>query len=113
MQLKTHQSKKILKINWKFLETKAIVKPDFHLTIVRQYFKFGVKQKERLPRFCFTPANQHPLFSMQRKLLIIIIIFHFYSAHIDYLSEALYKIILKTAILKFKNKRLKTKKLKI
>lgn len=70
MQLKTRQSKKILKINWKFLETKAIVKPDLHLTIVRQYFKLGVKQKERLPRFCSTPANQHPLFSMQRNLFM-------------------------------------------
>ena len=45
-------------------------------------------------------------------IIIIIIIFHFYSAHIHYLSEALYKIIFKTAILKFKNKRLKTKKIK-
>ena len=32
------------------------------------------------------------------------IIFHLYSAHIHYLSEALYKIISKTTIIKFRNK---------
>ena len=46
-----------------------------------------------------------PYDRMPYLLIIIIIIFHFYSADIDY--------ILKTAILKFKNKRLKTKTLKI
>ena len=32
------------------------------------------------------------------------IIFHLYSTHIHYLSEALYKIISKTTIIKFRNK---------
>ena len=42
-------------------------------------------------------------------IIIIIIIFHFYSAHIHYLFEALYKIISNTTIIKFRNKKLKTK----
>ena len=39
--------------------------------------------------------------------IIVIIIIHFYSAHIHYLSEALYKIISKTTIIKFRNKKIK------
>ena len=46
-------------------------------------------------------------------LIILLLLFHFYSAHIHYLSEALYKIISKTTIIKFRNKKLKTKKFKI
>jgi len=37
----------------------------------------------------------------------IIIIFHFYSAHIHYLPEAFYKIISNTTIRKFRNKKIK------
>ena len=40
-------------------------------------------------------------------IIIIIIIFNFYSAHIHYLSEALYKIISNTTIIKFRNKKIK------